>query len=225
MDAPLLHAREITCSRSASDNSTVFLSSASFSCLPSTLNLLWGSERSGTGLFLRILGLLESPDSGEVFLRNFPTSHLSPSERADLRSHRFGYLFPEPFLLPSLSVFENVAMPLFKISGANIEDARQRTRASLEFVGLADSGEPVAGELPLFDQHRVALARALVNEPECLILENLDLPELELLEFVKLVRAASEQFGIAAIFSAPDDRIVHLMDRSLEMGTLCEKPT
>ncbi len=220
MGALLLHARNISCPPISSGFSPRPVESLSFGCEPSTLSLLLGSEACGTRLFLRILGLLEKPDSGEVFLHDSPTSHLNATELAQLRSHRFGYLFPEPFLLPSLSVFENVAMPLFKISEVTIEDARQRTSAALAFVGFTDYQEPVAGDLPLFDQHRVALARAIVNQPEILILENLDevLGEPEMIEMVQLVRSASTGFGIAAIFSSTNDWLSPRMDCVLEMG-------
>ena len=215
-----LHARDIVCSRISADNQSLSIGSLSFACDPGSLNLLLGPGGGGNRLFLRILGLLERPDSGEVFLQDSPTAHLAASELAELRSHRFGYVFPEPYLLPSLSVFENVAMPLFKISEVNIEDARQMTSAALEFVGLTDCQEPVAGELPLFDQHRVSLARALVNQPDFLILENLDatLSESEMIGLIRLVRTASTRFGIAAIFSGTNSQLSARMDSVLEMN-------
>lgn len=217
----LLFAREISCSRPANHNKTVHLASLSFESEPGSLHYLLDPENCANRLFLRILGLLEKPDSGEVYLHDLPTAPLPGNEVAELRSRHFGYVFPEPFLLPSLGIFENVAMPLFKISDVNIEDARQRTSASLNFVGLGDCQEPLAGDLSLFDQHRVSFARALVNHPEILILENLDeiMSEAELIEFIRLVRAASVRFGVSAIFSGADRRFGALMDNVLEISS------
>jgi ABC-type branched-subunit amino acid transport system ATPase component len=108
---------------------------------------------------------------------------------------------------------------LFKISEVNIGDARQKTGEILDFVGLGDCPGPIAGDLSLFDQHRVSLARALVNRPEFLVLENLDttLEEGEMRAFIRLVRTASTRFGITAIFSGTHNELSAQMDTVLEM--------
>lgn len=212
---PLLRAEAIAHQRDAPGG----LHGVSLDIEPGRFTLLTGNDLSGAALLLRVLGLLERPDSGEIWIDSEPAGHLDDAARLDLRNHLFGYMFAEPFLLDSFSVAENVAMPLFRISGFDIEKAQARTAEVLDFVSLtqlADCG--VAGLSPA-EHHRIALARALAVSPRILIVEDagLHLPADDLREFSALLRSVPDALSISlvATSSAPPemfhpDRAFHL---------------
>lgn len=215
----ILRAEMVACGSGTLPGGRPRIERVSLDCEAGTVTLLQGAGGCGKNLLLRVLGLLEAPDAGEVFFRDRPTRGLSEADRAALRNHHFGYLFPEPFLLPSLSVLENIAMPLLKISAVSTEEAQARTREVLDFVGLVDATESGIDGLTLFEQHRVALARALVNRPSVLIVENLDasLRDNELAQFAGLIRRSGVEFDAAVILTASDDSDVLPADRLVQI--------
>jgi ABC-type polar amino acid transport system ATPase subunit len=182
---------------------------------PATMNVLAGD--ASCGAIVRLAGLREVPDAGDVLVGGESTRALAATARMDLRNRRFGYLFAAPYLLPAMAVLENVAVPLFKIAEVRVDEARERTEEVLEFVGLAGTEHINVGELSAARQQRVALARALVLRPAFLIVEHADAgatPE-EVACFLALLRAVPARFGatvIAALASsfpsAKDDRMV-----------------
>ncbi len=199
------------------------LREVSLAFAPATFNALLGD--AGCIAMVRVAGLHEAPEGGDVFVGGQPTRALDAALRTDLRNRCFGYLFAAPYLLPAMTAVENVAVPLFKIAGVGIDEARERTDEVLEFAGLAGGGRLNVGELTNAEQTRVALARALVLRPGFLIVEHADAgadPE-EAARFLALLRAVPGQFGatvIAALASAftatRDDRIVTVQD-----GVVC----
>lgn len=184
---------------------------------PEGLHVVRAADAADGAALLRVAGLLERPESGEVLVQGRVCGGLDDTALAELRSRRCGYVFAAPFLLAEFSTIENVAMPLFKIAQVGPEEARSRTVAALEFVGLGDMIEAPASALPPGAQWRVSLARALVHEPAILLVEGLD--EAPEAGAVGLVRAACARYGVAAIatlspgFSpAEDDRVIDLAD-------------
>jgi ABC-type lipoprotein export system ATPase subunit len=176
------------------------LAGISMSIVPGSVTLLRGEPGSGARELLRILGLVEAPESGSVLVEGVSTEGWSEERRADFRNSRFGFLLPAPFLLPALSVVENVAMPIFKrFSKITPEEAGRRVNALLTFAGLEGYGESAAGELGTIEQHRVAIARALANEPAMLIVEELDgsLSGDALQQVLALLRQAASEKGVA----------------------------
>lgn len=180
-----------------------------------------GEPESGHELLLRVVGLLEVPEAGEVFVDGESMSGQTEEARLKLRERRLGFVFTAPFLLPAFTVIENVAMPLFKVSDVEPAEARRRSDALLDFAGLLEFSEVPCAELTTFTQLRVSLARALVNEPTALLVESLDsaLAGEELRVFSALLRLAATRFGIAVLATAsprfvaePGDRIVVVAD-------------
>jgi ABC-type lipoprotein export system ATPase subunit len=186
-----------------------------------TLHLLRGEASSGHELLLRVLGLLELPETGEVFLEGNATRGLTDDARLKLREQRLGFVFTAPFLLPAFTVIENVAMPLFKISEVEPNEARLRSEVLIELVGLADFSSTPCADLSPLQQHRTALSRALVNEPAAVLIENLDtaLADEELRLFAMLLRLAASRLGVAVIATvspafagANGDRVIEVAD-------------
>lgn len=182
-----------------------------------TLHFVRAPAPGAAETLLRVAGLLEKPERGEVLMRGCATSALDDGARAELRNRACGYVFTAPFLLAEFSTIENVAMPLFKIEQVGPEEARARTVAALEFVGLGDMMEAPASALPAEEARRVALARALVHEPAVLLVEQIDATPHGI--FAGLVRRACERYGVAAIASVSPafpvgegDRVIDLAD-------------
>ena len=167
-------------------------------------------------MLLRLLGLLQTPDAGDVIVEGRSTRELGEEARAELRARRFGFVFAAPFLLTSFNVIENVAMPLFKISHVTPEEARRRTEAMLSFVGLAEAAELPVAELSPRAQFQAAVARGLINEPSFLFVENLgsELNDEDLAAFVDLLQRVSESSTVIATASPerPLRGRIHVLD-------------
>lgn len=192
--------REVSCVGAGGEA----LSEISVSFARGRFHIVRGMLGEGRDLLLRVLGLLQPPEAGEVVVQGIGTRKLSEESRAALRTQRFGFVFATPFLLSSFSVIENVAMPLFKVSQVGPDEARRRTEILLGFVGLAEAAELSVDELSPAAQFRAALARGLVNEPSCLLVENLDgvLAGGDLQSFLEVLRKARAAFGTTIIASA-----------------------
>ncbi len=216
----ILEARGLFCSRATAAGPLASIRDVSLPIREGTVNLLAGDSRGGENLLLRLLGLLEPPDSGEILFRGNAASGLSEEDRAELRNRRYGFLFSEPFLLPSFSVVENIAMPLFKISAVGPDEARKRTEALLEFAGIENIGNCLIGRLPHALQQRVSLARALVNRPEILVVENADagLDGEESPAFLELVRRANTEFGTTIILAVGERAVLKFPCRVVELA-------
>jgi lipoprotein-releasing system ATP-binding protein len=215
----LIEARALTSSRSLDREGPSRVNGIDLSIESHTLTLIRGPEGCGKNLLLRLLGLLETPDRGEVFFRGKPTSTLPEHARADLCNRQFGFVFTTPFLLPAFTVMENIAMPLFKVSEVEPAEARSRIEELLRFVGLEGlDQEPVSG-LSILDQYRVSLARALANRPSAIFLENMDdgLKGADLGRFAALVEHAVLTLGVTALGTATGRPETTLPDREIEL--------
>ena len=187
---------------------------------PGRFHVLLGDAEGESNALLRVIGLLDLPESGEVFVEGRATRALDDDARAGLRAQRFGFVFAAPFLLASFSVIENVAMPLFKISHVGPEEARRRTERLLAFTDMSDAAEAVTDELTLGGQYHVAVARGLANEPAILVVENLDgaLAGEELRGFAALLRRVPSELGVTVIATASPAFAAEKDDRVLEFA-------
>lgn len=177
------------------------------------LHGILGANGSGHDLLLHLLSLLEPPDGGgiEVFGQRIPDQDVEV--RSALRNTIFGYVFPNPCLLPGMTVAENIAMPLFRFAEASEESATLRVSELLETFDLDEIGNYEATSLPMDIQHPVALCRALVHRPR--ILAIVDPARARTL--MPLVRIAVERFGITAIWSSSDRVISPALHRELTL--------
>jgi putative ABC transport system ATP-binding protein len=125
---------------------------------------LLGQSGSGKSTLLNLIAGLESPDAGALRIEGRDLSSLSERERTLLRRSRIGFVYQFFNLIPTLTVEENVRLPL-ELNAVPLPLARERTAAMLEAVGLGDRGAAAPDRLSGGEQQRVALARALVHEP------------------------------------------------------------
>jgi lipoprotein-releasing system ATP-binding protein len=215
--APLLEARNVSCSRHGAPS----LHDISLTIDAGSFNVLVGEGGSGKNLLLRVLGLLEKPQGGEVFVEGRPTTPLTEDARTDMRNLRFGYLFAAPFLLAAFTAVENVAIPLFRISQVDPPGARLRSEELLGFVDLQGAAQVLAGELTLAQQLRVSLARSLVNGPIALFVENVDtlLDGNESSQFASLLRMVAARLSTAIVATASSHFHLEKDDRRIELMT------
>jgi ABC-type lipoprotein export system ATPase subunit len=193
MSMSLVDLCDVSCRRRDASITGVTLSFA-----PSSVHIFRGE---GASLLLRVATLLEVPDEGAIKLVGESVGEMDEATRITVRSRAFGFVFDAPFLLPELSVAENIAMPLFKVLDLEAAAARERTESMLRFAALEPLATRRAGELALFDQQRVALARAIAHHPVLLALDEADanLSSDESAELLRLARRARSELGISVL--------------------------
>lgn len=129
--------------------------------------VITGPSGSGKSSLLYLLGLLDVPTEGEVYILGQPTAALSESEKAQLRLRTIGFVFQFHFLLPEFSAIENVLMPMRTLGRLSLQEMRSRGESLLSSLGLSpEIIRKRPGQLSGGQRQRVAIARALANDPE-----------------------------------------------------------
>lgn len=191
---------------------------------PGEFVAIMGPSGSGKSTLLHLLAGVEQPSGGQVFLEEHDLAKLSDDELTLLRRRRLGFVFQQFNLLPMLSAFENVSLPLL-LDGVSQASARQRTDEALNLVDMGHRKTHLPSELSGGEQQRVAIARALVIDPALLLADeptgNLDSEKgqqvVDLLR--RLVEERSQTIVIVthdAQVAAQTHRIVHVRDGHLE---------
>jgi putative ABC transport system ATP-binding protein len=162
---PVLEARNVTKEVSSPDGLLTIVDAVSFSVETAETLAITGPSGSGKSTLLALLAGLDVPTRGSVILEGLPFSSLDEDGRARLRAGRVGFVFQSFQLIPSMTVEENVRLPL-ELIGA--EDAGVRATRALADVGLAGRARYLARQLSGGEQQRVALARAFVGRPTLL---------------------------------------------------------
>ena len=180
---------------------------------------LTGPSGSGKSTLLNLIGLLDRPTDGEVFLQGQATSQLTDAERTGLRARHLGFVFQFHHLLPAFTAAENVEMPLLADRGRRDPEMRKRALELLEEVGLGDRVDYPATDLSGGQQQRVAIARALVGSPPLVLADeptgNLDSESGE--QALQLLRRFNEKVRVAFLIVTHDERIAMRCDRVIHM--------
>ena len=165
---PLLEAFDLRHSFVEGEHTTEVLSGVSLKVEPGEITAVVGPSGCGKSTLLYLLGLLDRPDQGNIFLRGKEVSDCDDKTRTTLRNQEIGFIFQFHFLIKELSALENVALPLRK-AGDSIPDSRKKAQASLTKLGLGDKSHRFANKLSGGEQQRVAIARAIVNSPSIVL--------------------------------------------------------
>jgi lipoprotein-releasing system ATP-binding protein len=192
---------------------------------PGEFVALTGPSGSGKSTLLNLIGLLDHPTSGEIWMRDSATSGLDDDDRTRLRARDLGFVFQFHHLLPAFTALENVMLPLLSLRGRRDQEMKQRATDLLREVGLTSRLDAPAADLSGGEQQRVALARALVMDPAVVLADeptgNLDSENGELV--LELLLRFNRQYGTAVLIVTHDDRIaarcdriVHLVDGRIE---------
>lgn len=172
-----------------------------------------GSDTSGKELLLNILGLLEPPDSGNIVVGEKPVEAWEPEKIQPLRNESFGFMFEHPCLLASFSVAENVAMPLFRFCGGDPLTARKRTLEILDFCGITHLEGILAGRLDPAERRITALARALVHEPDILVVISPQTND----ELLLLARRVATDLGLCVLWAGQSEQLQPVVHRLLHL--------
>lgn len=179
---------------------------------------LVGPSGAGKSTLLHVAGLLEAPDSGEIFVAGNQASKLSDDARTTLRRQTIGFVYQYHHLLPEFSALENVLLPQM-IAGKARRHARDRAHELLGLVGLADRTGHRPAQLSGGEQQRVAIVRALANQPTILMADeptgNLD-PHTAGDVFDVLVDLVKNA-GLAALIATHNYELAGRMDRTLRL--------
>lgn len=178
-----------------------------------------GPSGSGKTTVLNLIGCIDVPTTGEVYIDGQPTSGLSDNELTDLRLHKLGFIFQSFNLIEVLDVYQNVEFPL--LLQGNLSDAERRDRVEhiVEEVGLASHIKHRPNELSGGQRQRVAIARALVSQPQIVLADeptaNLDSETGRTI--IELMREINQTRETTFIFSSHDPKIIEHGDRIIEL--------
>jgi lipoprotein-releasing system ATP-binding protein len=215
-ETPALFLSQIERFYPQSDGPLEVLRKADFAIWPGELVALVAPSGTGKSTLLHVAGLLESPDSGEVFIGGVPTSQLDDKGLTRLRRTEIGFVYQFHHLLPEFTALENVVLPQ-RIRGLGKAEAESRATELLSFLGLAQRLDHLPGELSGGEQQRVAIGRAVANAPRVLLADeptgNLD-PQTALHVFNTLV-ALARASGLAALIATHNLDLAARMDRQV----------
>jgi lipoprotein-releasing system ATP-binding protein len=185
-----------------------------------SFNSIIGQSGSGKSTLMNIMGTLDLPSSGEVYINQQRTDQMSQRELAKMRNQTIGFIFQFHYLLPEFSCAENVVMP-YRIAHKHIPaEVQARAEELLEIVGLTRVKNNNALAMSGGQQQRTAIARALLNNPKIVLADeptgNLDSRTTE--EVFDLMRDLNREFGTTFIVITHDQRIAEQTDRIIEIS-------
>ncbi|MBR1735115.1 MAG: ABC transporter ATP-binding protein [Alphaproteobacteria bacterium] len=206
-------------------NSSV-LNDVSFSIKKNEFITLLGPSGSGKSTLLHIMGLLDIPTKGNIFINNQRISDIDDDQKTKLRLKKLGFVYQYHHLLQEFSAVENIMLPQL-ILGKNKKIAREKSEYLLSKLGLAEKINAMPSELSGGQKQRVAIARAIANDPEILLADeptgNLD-HETAMLVFEDLIKAA--RFNqMVAVIATHNEELSEKTDRTyyISEGYLIEK--
>jgi lipoprotein-releasing system ATP-binding protein len=177
-----------------------------------------GPSGSGKSTLLHILGTLDKPDKGQVMLHDINVTNLSGKKLADFRNKHIGFVFQFHHLLPEFSALENVCIPGW-ISGNNKNEVKKRAGELLNLLGLSHRLHNKPGALSGGEQQRVAVARALINNPDIVFADeptgNLDTANAR--ELHQLFFKLRKEFNQTFLIVTHNEELAQLSDRKLTM--------
>ena len=179
---------------------------------------VWGPSGSGKTTLLNLVGAIDEPSKGKLFIEGQEVAILSDNRRTDLRNSSIGFIFQGFNLIPVLSALENVMLPL-EIRGTSLSEARSKALKRLDEVGLSDFVSHRPDKMSGGQQQRVAIARALVTEPLIVIADeptaNLDSDTSR--SIIGLMRNLNEKEKTTFVFSTHDQRLLDQVKRLIRL--------
>lgn len=184
-----------------------------------------GPSGSGKSSLLYLLGLLDQPTAGRIWLNGIETSGYSEDRLAELRLAELGFVFQFHFLLPEFTALENVMLPMKRLSRLSLSAVVERAEEILDSLGLAEHARKIPRKLSGGQSQRVAIARALANDPQLVFADeptgNLDSASSENVQ--RILRALAHDQGRSVVvvthdpqFAATADRVITIVDGKIK---------
>jgi lipoprotein-releasing system ATP-binding protein len=217
--------KELTVKNGGEEIVTTILPGISFEVERGEFTAITGPSGSGKTTLLYLVGGLDKPTSGKVFLDGEEISAMTEDELADMRNAKLGFVYQFHFLLPEFTAVENVMMPMLARRRWSVSDARKRATELLSQLDLSDKVHNRPNQLSGGQQQRVAIARALANHPMVLLADeptgNLDSKNAEVI--YRLFAKLNEEMGQTIVvvthdehFASETKRILHILDGQLD---------
>lgn len=193
---------------------TIALKGVSLTVESGEFTALVGPSGSGKTTLLQLIGCLDQPSSGKIIINGHEATNLNRNKRADLRKEDIGFVFQFFALIPTLTAFENVEMPLL-LNGNNAAERKQRVMQLLEAIDMTDRAHHRPDQMSGGQQQRVAVARALASHPKIILADeptaNLDTENGE--QVMEIMKKLNEETGVTFVFATHDPRVIKYAKR------------
>ena len=186
-----------------------------------------GPSGSGKTTLLNLIGCLDKPSSGDIFVNGTSVNNFSNKEAALFRGQHLGFIFQNFNLLPVLTTYENVEYPLIMVQNIPANERKKRILRYLEAVGMTNQKDKYPSQLSGGQKQRVAVARALVTDPKLVLADEptANLDHASAFKVIELMRQMQQDFKTTFIFSTHDPKIVKEAEiiYTLEDGEIVDK--
>ncbi len=221
----ILHTENLIKTYQTTKNKLEVLKSISMDITEKKISVIIGASGAGKSTLLHLLGGLDRPDSGKIFFNNENIFDHNDDKLANFRNKNVGFVFQFHHLLPEFTALENVAIPQM-ISGKSFSVAVKRSKELIESVGLSNRANHKPAELSGGEQQRVAVARALANDPAIIFADeptgNLDSANSEIIN--QIIVSLRDKLNKTFIIVTHNSELVKLADEVFEMKDgKCEK--
>ena len=206
------------------ENNVYALNGVDFTVKEGEFVAIAGSSGSGKSTLLNLLGAMDSPTEGEIFVGGIPLAQMSQNEQTIFRRRNIGFIFQDFKLLPVLNVYDNMVLPL-KLDGRKID--REFAEMLLKSLGLQSKREQTPYTLSGGEQQRVAIARALITRPAVVLADeptgNLD--SRTGMEVIGLMKVLAQKFYQTLVVVTHDEEVAQMADRiiRIEDGKICQE--
>ncbi len=194
------------------------LNDASLSVTAGEFLVISGPSGSGKTTLLNLIGCIDKPTSGRIFIEGVDTSTLSPTRTTALRREKIGFVFQTFNLIPVFTAAENVEFPLL-VQGFSAQERRKRVAAALESVGLSARANQRPDILSGGERQRVAVARAIVHRPALVLADEptANLDTRNAMQLIDLMHDLNRRLGLTFIFSTHDQRLLEHAGRIVRL--------
>lgn len=225
MSNPIIQLDNVTRVLSEEAIPVTLLKNVSFSIPTGQFAAIIGPSGSGKSSLMYLIGLLDSPTEGKLFIDGTDTTIATSQQKERIRLEKIGFVFQFHFLLPEFSAADNIILPMRKLGKLTLEEAKERAHSLLTYFGLKEAGYKFPGQLSGGERQRVAIARAMANNPAIILADepsgNLDTKNATLVFdlFEKLVH--DEGKTVVTITHDPDlatrtERQIHIQDGKIQ---------
>lgn len=208
--SPLIELRSIQKSYQLGKTLTPALRGVDLQLWPGDFTAVVGASGSGKSTLLNMVGCIDLPDSGEIFIEGRSVLSLSDNETSQLRNQKIGFIFQTFNLIPVLTVFDNVELPLTIQKNISKDERHTRVHEALARVGLFEFSKQLPDQLSGGQRQRVAIARALVTQPSLVLADEptANLDSVTAHKIIDLMLDINQSTNVTFLFSTHDEKLM-----------------